>query len=218
MNNVRQFSDGTYSQSDYTEYELGPNSVPSQVFSGLENLDCPVIVQIGANDGVVGEQYGFMSWLDSLTNFKLFLCEPLHKDFNRLKEVYGKFGDKVVFCNYAITENTGETFMNLDIHCSGCSFITNSGSTIVETKSWSDFIGENKIKNIDILLMDCEGYEWNIFYNCMDFDEISPSKIRYEYCHLPNQSEVDRFLNSRGYKIEKCQCDPIFNKICTLKK
>ena len=216
--NCRQFKDGTFSQSEYTEYELAPNDIPSQVFSDFDQNECPVIVQIGANDGICGEQYGFMSWLDSLNNFKLFLCEPLEEDFNRLKEVYEKFGDKVVFCNYAITESSGEISMNLDSRDSGCSFISSSGSVKVKTKSWFDFVNENKIEHIDILLMDCEGYEWNIFYNCMDFDEISPTKIRYEYCHLPNQVEVIKFLNSRGYKIEPCQCDPPFNKVCTLKK
>lgn len=214
--NVRQFEDGSYSQSHYTEYELLPNNIPSQVFSGFDEIDCPVIVQVGANDGICGEQYGFMSWLDSLQDFKLFLCEPLVEDFNRLKEVYKKFGDKVVFCNYAIVENSGETHM--EFRGGGCSSVSSFGSVKVKAKSWNDFVSENRIKNIDILLMDCEGYEWNIFYNCMDFDEISPTKIRYEYCHLPNQFEVDKFLNSRGYKIEFCECDPPFNKVCTLKK
>ena len=50
-----------------------------------------------------------------------------------------------------------------------------------------------------------------------ELDEVSPKKIRYEYCHLPNQLEVDNFLKSRKYKIELCQCDPTFNKVCTLK-
>ncbi|MHA2113536.1 MAG: hypothetical protein ACW98W_18885 [Candidatus Hodarchaeales archaeon] len=67
----RQFKDGTFSQSYYTEYELAPNEIPSQVFSDFDQNECPVIVQIGANDGICGEQYGFMSWLDSLNNFKL---------------------------------------------------------------------------------------------------------------------------------------------------
>ena len=215
--NKRQFKDGTYSQSGYTEYELGPNDIPSQVFYRMEYTECPIIVQVGANDGVCGEQYGFMSWLDSLNDFKLFLCEPLLEDYERLKEVYKKFGDKVVYCNYAITENSGETFMDLDSRDSGCSRINPSGSTKIKTKSWEEFVNENYIENIDILLIDCEGYEWNVFYNCMDFDEVSPKKIRYEYCHLPNQLEVDNFLKSRKYKIELCQCDPTFNKVCTLK-
>ena len=50
--NCRQFKDGTFSQSYYTEYELVPNEIPSQVFSDFEQNECPVIVQIGANDGI----------------------------------------------------------------------------------------------------------------------------------------------------------------------
>lgn len=213
---MRQFKDGTYSQSPHTEYELLPNNIPSQVFSGWENTKTPVIVQVGSNDGICGEQYGFMSWLDNLNDFKLFLCEPLEKDFENLKEVYEKFGDKVVFCNYAITEKTGETFMDLDLRVSGCSKINPSGDTKINTKSWDDFVVENQINTIDVLLIDCEGYEWNIFSQGIAFEKIAPKKIRYEYCHLSNQNQVDQFLISKGYKIELCHCDPTFNKVCTL--
>lgn len=214
----RRFKDGTYSSSPETEYELGPNPISSQVFSGFDDIKTPVIVQIGSNDGVVGEQYGFMRWLDSLNDFKLFLCEPLVDDFIHLKEVYEKFGDKVNYCNFAITEYTGYAYMHLDTWCSGCSRVDSSGNTKIKTKSWDDFLLEYDIKNIDILLVDCEGYEWILFNDCINFNKISPIKIRYEYCHLNNQYEVDQFLISKGYNIENCQCDPTFNKVCTLIK
>jgi FkbM family methyltransferase len=195
-----------------TEYQLEPNNCPSQVFDLKKDKNNElVIVVVGAHDGVNGEQYGFMEYLDNIENFKLYLIEPIKEWFDGLFEVYGKFGNKVTYLNYAITENSGESRM-ID---QGVMSKIGDGNLVVDTKSWDDFINENNINQIDILLLDCEGYEFHILKQ-IEFETISPKNIRYEYLHLPNNTEVDQFLINKKYSIEFDTTDPQYNKVAKL--
>jgi hypothetical protein len=62
------------------------------------------------------------------------------------------------------------------------------------------------------LLLDCEGYEFEIISN-IDYEINSPKIIRYEYYHISEQYKLDQFLISKGYRIELDQSDPTYNKI-----
>ena len=206
----RKFKDGTVSSGWLTEYDLYPNKIPSQVFDEVKS-EIPTIIQIGANDGVSGEYYGFISFLETLKDFKLYLIEPQSQHIPRLQEVYEKFGDKVTYLNVAITENTGKNFLSDRDNCAQIG----QGSMEVDTLSWSDFIDSFNISKIDILLMDCEGYEYNIM---QQFSEklLFPDKIRYEYPHFPNPDEVDCYLKKLGYAIQYCITDPTMDKIAIM--
>jgi FkbM family methyltransferase len=178
-------------------------------YTNLVNKNNPVIVQIGAHDGVLGEEYGLQELLDSLDNFKLILIEPVDKFFNNLQSVYGKYGDKVKYMKCAITDINGTVNM-IDQGC--MSKIDNSGGLSVDSITWSKFISDNNINKIDLLILDCEGYEFNIL-NQIDYSVIKPSVIRYEYLWLPNKEECDNYLISNGYNIELCEYDHTYNKI-----
>lgn len=188
-----------------------PNDVPSQCFDYIDRTN-PTIVQIGANNGVVGEEYGFHEFLSELDSYNLFLIEPLKKYYDNLSSVYSKYTSgtkKVTYCNHAITSEDGLLQM---IDLGGCSQIINGIGITIKSKSWNSFIADNNIKNIDLIIMDCEGFEFNILQE-INFDEISPKVIRYEYAHIPNKEETDNFLMSKGYQISFCETDPPFNKI-----
>lgn len=74
-----------------TEYQLEPNNCPSQVFDVKKNKsDELIIVVVGAHDGVNGEQYGLMQFLDTIQNFKLYLIEPIKEWFDGLFEEIGR--------------------------------------------------------------------------------------------------------------------------------
>jgi FkbM family methyltransferase len=178
-------------------------------YTNLVNKNKPVIVQIGAHDGVLGEEYGLQELLDSLDNFKLILIEPVDKFFNNLQSVYGKYGDKVQYMKCAITDINGTVNM-IDQGC--MSKIDNSGGLSVDSITWNKFISDNNINKIDLLILDCEGYEFNIL-NQIDYSVIKPSVIRYEYLWLPNKEECDNYLISNGYNIELCEYDHTYNKI-----
>ena len=96
-----------------TEYQLEPNNCPSQVFDvKKDKSDKLTIVVVGAHDGVNGEQYGLMKFLDTTQNFKLYLIEPIKEWFDGLFEVYGKFGNKVTFTHSEIIKIQEENSKN----------------------------------------------------------------------------------------------------------
>jgi FkbM family methyltransferase len=171
-----------------------------------------VIVQIGAHDGVLGEEYGLQELLESVEKFRLVLVEPLSPYFDNLANVYGKYGDSVSYCKHAITNIDGEAAMVEQ----GCmSHISQSGSIVIQSKTWNTFTRDMSIHTIDLLILDCEGYEFEILKS-IDFSTIKPKVIRYEYKHISNKEECDAYLISRGYRIEYCKHDHTYNKIAIL--
>jgi FkbM family methyltransferase len=178
-------------------------------YTTLVNKNTPVIVQIGAHDGVLGEEYGLQDLLNNLIDFKLFLIEPIDEFFNNLPSVYGKYGDKVQYIKCAISDKNGVINM-IDQGC--MSKIDDSGNIPVDSITWNKFILDNNINKVDLLVLDCEGYEFNILSQ-INFSEVKPSVIRYEYFWLPNKEECDNYLTSNGYQIELCEHDHTYNKI-----
>lgn len=190
-----------------TEYQLKPNNIPSQIFDKTDSPN-PTIVMVGAHDGVHGEQYGLMKFLDNLGEFNLYLIEPVKKFFDELFEVYEKFGDKVKYLNYAISEISGDIKM-ID---QGIMSKIGNGNIVANSKTWEEFVNENNISNIDILILDCEGYEFNILKQ-IDYSKTNIKSIRYEYYWCNNQLEMDNHLIDNGFSIEKDLTDPVANKV-----
>jgi FkbM family methyltransferase len=181
-------------------------------YSDFINKNNPTIIQIGAHDGVLGEEYGFQELLDSLKNFNLILVEPLSPYFDNLVNVYGKHGTNVKYCKHAISNIDG----NVSMVEQGCmSFISNSGSILIQSKTWNTFVKDMSIDNIDLLILDCEGYEFEIF-KMIDFTNFKPKVIRYEYKHIKDKEKCDAYLINYGYKIEYCKHDHTYNKIAIL--
>lgn len=176
------------------------------------NKNNPTIIQIGAHDGVLGEEYGFQELLESVKSFRLFLVEPLSPYFDNLENVYKKYGNAVSYHKHAISSVDGETTMVEQ----GCmSFVSLNGSVKVQSKTWNTFIRDASIDVIDLLVLDCEGYEFEIIKS-IDFSAFKPKIIRYEYKHIPNKEECDVYLSSRGYRLEYCKHDHTYNKIAIL--
>ena len=181
-------------------------------YKNFLNKNNPYIVQIGAHDGVLGEEYGFQEFLESIKNFKLILVEPLSPYFDNLVNVYGKYKDNVCYCKHAISNIDGETKMVEQ----GCmSYLSPTGHIPIQSKTWNTFVNHMNIDAIDLLLLDCEGYEFEIIKH-INFDIIKPSIIRYEYKHIQNKEDCDNFLLERGYSINYCTYDPTYNKVAIL--
>lgn len=181
-------------------------------YKQLVKSKTPTIVQIGANDGIVGEGYGLLEWLLQLEDFKLYLIEPIKKHFDKLYDKYGVFGDKVTYLNYAITETEGMFKMSDN---EGMSKIDPFGILDVYGITFEKFLADNSISKIDLLLMDCEGYEFKILKG-LNLNLMKPKCIRYEYYWIPEKDECDAYLLKNGYQISGCYFDDIYNKIAYL--
>ena len=79
-------------------------------------------------------------------------------------------------------------------------------SVKVECVSFTDFIKSNGINRLDLLLIDAEGYDYQILMS-IDFKLIKPKIIRFEHgvrdkvMPLENFNAVCSHLNSFGYQI-----------------
>ena len=186
---------------------------PSQCFRNVNSTtNNPTIVQIGAHDGTEGEEYGLQNFLESLDSFNLYLIEPLPNYFQELEGVYSKYSGptKIIhYHNYAISEINGQIRMN---DLKGSSHISASGAVLVDSKMWETFVAENQINQIDLLLMDCEGYEFNILKQ-INFEFVN--NIRYEFLHLGNKEETDNLLRNNGFTVDLCESDPTYNKVAS---
>lgn len=190
------------------------NDVPSQCFEFVDRENTPTIIQVGANDGIVGEDYGFSEFLSELDSFNLYLIEPIEKYYDNLPSIYDRFSSdkkKIHYCNFAITSESGSADM---IDLGGCSRIIpqGTGGISVKSKTWNSFVEEYEINKIDLLLMDCEGYEFSILSG-IDYTMLKPNCIRYEFYHIPDKLKTDQFLMSNGYYVSFCETDPTYNKV-----
>lgn len=156
-------------------------------------------IQIGANDGKRFDPiYEFIKY--NANKIQGFVIEPVKDYYQQLEITYKDF-PLVKPLHYAIHNNLKETVIykvgkqfesevpefalgiasfDKDHHKK-----TNIPSKFIVTesvkcKSLQEIIKEHKIEGLDILLLDTEGYDYEILTN-INFDEISPSVIRFEH-------------------------------------
>lgn len=168
----------------------------------------PTIVQIGAHDGILGEEYGLQEFIQS-KNCNITLVEPVPDFFNNLKEVYKNYTHcNINYENSAITTSTGKTKI-MKQGC--CSHISDYGDIEVQSLSWTDLLKKYNISKIDCLLVDCEGYEQVILSELINFKNTDISVIRYEYMHISNKELVSNTLKNNNYSLYYCMYDPTYN-------
>lgn len=77
--------------------------------------------------------------------------------------------------------------------------------------SFKDIFDENKIERCDILKMDCEGAEFEIFYNTPGEYFKKIKEIRMEYHNIDENNNIKRlteFLEGNGFVIVELRKDP----------
>ena len=185
------------------------NNSNKKIEKNLHNLiktnlhDRFYFVQIGANDG-----YSFDPINHLIKEYKLKgLCiEPIKDYFTELKTTYKNYSNVSLF-NAAITENNGNIEMykvkssshNLPAWTKGIASIdkdhhkkTNIENEhieieVVESITFKSLINRFKITHIDLLVIDTEGYDFNII-QMIDFHKLKPKIIFFE--HLYNYRKI----------------------------
>ncbi len=161
-----------------------------------------IIVDVGANIGV----YSIFASLQGKNNL-IYAYEPMKETFDHLTEniKLNDCKDKIIPFNYAIASKKGKTkiFIADSVTNTIVSSNPNLPSEDIETITLEDVIKENNLERIDLLKMDCEGAEYEIFYNMSE--EIFPKikEIRMEFHGLENGKELRDFLKTKGFKIKK---------------
>lgn len=112
-----------------------------------------VIVDVGAN-------VGFFSKLmrDLYPDSSIYAIEPVPIIFDCLTKNFS--GDRDIhFYNIAISKKTKKVTMEFNAERGEISKISKNGNIQIEAKSLDGFIEEQKIKRIDLLKIDTEGFE-----------------------------------------------------------
>jgi hypothetical protein len=80
----------------------------------------------------------------------------------------------------------------------------------IPTLSMSDLLSKYKVKKIDLLQVDTEGYDFEIL-NTFDFKKISPTIIIYEHQHMKliDYKTLVKKFRKNGYKSFKCNWDTV---------
>jgi FkbM family methyltransferase len=139
--------------------------------AGLERVISPgaTIIDIGANAG-----YFTLFAAAKFDDSKIFSFEPIPVNYAQLERNRNLNSTKKIKCfPQAVAGVSGEISLTFD---AGDSFTTSAslfshGRTQDETfkvpcVSLRDVMDQNSIEKCDLLKMDCEGAEYDIFYNC----------------------------------------------------
>lgn len=160
------------------------------------------LIQIGANDGVSFDHLNFF-----IKKFgpKSILVEPILENFDLLKKNYKNY-ENIIFENSAISINEEIKFL-YKVKDDSKKYYSNHIPAIpsfdkkhllnhgvknshiirqsIKSISLKNLFDKNKIKNLDLLYIDAEGYDGKIVMDFLNNFEIKPIII-FEYIHVKN--------------------------------
>lgn len=195
---------------------------PSWILSHLaRNKKKVCFIQIGANDGESNDPIRDYILNNQWTGL---LVEPDPDLFNKLRQNYADQGE-LKFLNAAIGSGQPMDFYSVDALAPGApAWASNLGSfnkdvILSHGESWPTMDGhlrkrridtitpdqmfsELGTQNVDLLIMDVEGYEWEILQR-IDLRRNDIGCIYYENKHLPRQTheKVVKYLADNGYAV-----------------
>lgn len=153
-------------------------------------------------------------WVDSISKWcKIYALEPDTDNFKRLKEHIhiNKLQNQVICFNKGVQWKKGRKNLFLYWQSAWHSFVENTNikarnQITIDCITLEDIFNENKISYCDILKIDVEWSEYDIFYNTPNSIFHKIWEIRMEYHDLNekyNWKNLAKFLKSKGFVITK---------------
>lgn len=214
----------------YRAFRIGPYSLfdfESFLYRHLAVHKSFTFLQIGANDGVMNDPiYQFN--MNNKSVVSGFVLEPLSDIYEKLVENYQSCQNIKPF-NLAIHATESEMVLHRikpeyatrvpnfargiasfdETHWQKTTLVSNAAymeQVKVKCISFAEFVKSNDIKKLDLLLLDTEGYDYQILMS-IDFTYIKPRMIRFEHGVRDKVMSPEKFmevcshLNSFGYQI-----------------
>lgn len=154
----------------------------------LENFENKIVIDVGSSNA------------DSAIYFatkgaaKIYSLEPMIEsyDLGRYNIQINQLEDKIFLINAALSANTGNIEIAISSQNPNANSIKPTESVlklginfdkkrVVESISIGDFLIQNSITQVDILKMDCEGCEYEVFKNIEDSTISEINNIILEY-------------------------------------
>ena len=196
------------------------------------------LVEVGANDGIIVSKSRKLI----LQGWSGLMIEPIKFYFEKLSDLY-KNNDNIELLNVAVSNKKGHATM----YRIKTSYLSNSHyghgvnsfnrdhpgikrlekefgidgvlEETVQTFPLSKIFKERNIEEIDLLIIDTEGSDYQVIKS-IDFDNCMPKKIIYENKHLGEVNDTcETFLKDLGYTLERkgsdtyCELISLKNKI-----
>lgn len=161
-------------------------------------------IQIGSNDGVSNDEYGFKEKI-LFEEHKVILIEPIEEYFLALKKNFKNSISDVYFENIAITEKSEERIIlkqGMD-----SSFVRSalkdveSSEVLVKCNTIHSIFSKYNISKVDGLFMDTEGYEYNILNSLFSEEYPTIDFIRYEFWWNEKKEELDTLLLDNNFMV-----------------
>ena len=205
----------------YCALGLGTRTESDFLFAVAKRQKEVFVLQVGANDGVSGDPiHRFISKY----KWEGLLLEPLPDIFDNLQRNY-QGHEGVVLCNAALADRNGAmTFYRIkpgpDVP-EWCNLLGSfSRETIlshkqifpaienhlvkqtIEALSFTSVVEKYKVKRIDVIMIDAEGYDYEIL-KLIDFQRFRPRLVIYEQIHLSDTAKKAsiELLNKAGYGV-----------------
>ncbi len=172
---------------------------PKKYFPQKDN---PIIIDIGAHIGCFSLYIGKEL---KKNNPRIYSIEPSDDNFDYLKKNNRLNRTDLKCFNLAITDKNGEGF--LDREQSSDSFTvreTMNGGIIkhyqkCQTMTLESFCQKEGVEKIDLLKVDCEGDEYKIFNQSIDFIK---KNIRSIFVEVHNIGEFENYQNFETYILQ----------------
>lgn len=179
-------------------------------------------VQIGANDGVI---YDPIHRFVQASNWRGVLVEPVRSHFDKLKQNY-RSNHRLIFENVAISKSRetrefyriGDDLPFLPEWTKGLGTFDRKVlmshtwaipdleryivREAVECIAFKDLLEKHRVRKIDLLLIDTEGYDYEILEQ-IDFEAQAPSVLLYEHQYIERslRRKMESRLKARGYRL-----------------
>ena len=181
-------------------------------------------IQIGSNNGVSADPINKLI-LDN--NWHGILIEPIQYLYEELKKNYNSIKNRLVFENCAIANSSGNQkfyrlqksnlpdlpywydqigSFNKEVVLKHADLVPHFDDLLIEENvkaiTFGDLINKHSIKNIDLIQIDTEGYDFEIL-KMIPFSELKVDFIMFENQHLASSDfkKAIKMLKKQGYKI-----------------
>jgi FkbM family methyltransferase len=171
----------------------------SEIYKAVFDKKKDVVIDIGA---LAGE---FSFWING---GEVYAIEPEEDSYLELESNIDEFGFNVKPYKLAIAKENGTRILDTRNGTRGGSTLGGEIGQTVQTKTLATFMNDNNILNVDILKIDVEGAELEIF-NAPDFKEVVDSIKCIIGEHLQGVSDL---LEGYGFKVTDCGSNLLFER------
>ncbi len=180
--------------------------------------DKNVVIDIGAN-------IGSFSILTGKDGTLVYAYEPMKNTYNLLKKnvELNNLQNNVRIFNLGVADKTGSKKLYLNNKGGSAynsMYIKQKKFTTINCISLDDVFKNNNISKCDLIKIDVEGAEYEIFYNAssITLDKINEIRMEYHNVNGNNIEELLTYLQKYNFEVIKRRDDSNFSGIIWLKK